>query len=106
MDNIRVWLAQAMQKVISGPADFQAAKAAILTLVSMNERARSRVNGEDERDLMIKYCEVQLDVIKRATLPSNELKSRLHSLFFDIHCDVTGLHATIASLTSLLYLIC
>jgi hypothetical protein len=30
-DNIRDWLAQAMQKVISGPADFQAAKVAILT---------------------------------------------------------------------------
>ncbi len=63
-DNIREWLAQAMQKVISGPADFQAAKVAILTLVSMNERAWSRAYGEDERDLMIEYCEVQLDVIQ------------------------------------------
>jgi hypothetical protein len=80
-DNIRVWLAQAMQKVISGPADFQTAKVAILTLVSMNERAWSRAYGEDERALMIKYCEVQLDVIKGATLPSSELKFRLHSLF-------------------------
>jgi hypothetical protein len=82
-DNIREWLAQAMQKVISGPADFQAAKVAILTLVSMNERAWSRAYGEDERDLMIEYCEVQLDVIKGSTLPSSELKFRLHSLFFD-----------------------
>ncbi len=38
-DNIRVWLAQAMQKVISGPANFQAAKVAILTLVSMDQGA-------------------------------------------------------------------
>ncbi len=50
--------------MISGPADFQAAKVAILTLVSINERAWSRAYGEDERDLMIKYCKVQLDVIK------------------------------------------
>ncbi len=59
-DNMRDWLAQAMQKVISGPADFQAAKVAVLTLVSMNERAWIRAYGEDERDLMIRYCEVQL----------------------------------------------
>jgi hypothetical protein len=63
-DNIREWLAQAMQKVISGPADFQAAKVAILTLVSMNERARSREYGEDERDLMIEYCKVQLELLE------------------------------------------
>jgi hypothetical protein len=82
-DNIREWLAQAMQKLVSGTADFQAAKDAIPTLVSMNERAWSRACGEDERDLMIKYCEVKLDVIKGFTLPSSELKFRLHSLFFD-----------------------
>jgi hypothetical protein len=72
-DNIREWLAQAMQKVISGPANFQVANVAILTLVSMNERAWSSAYGEDERDLMIKYCKVQLDVIKGSTLPSSEL---------------------------------
>jgi hypothetical protein len=55
-DNILEWLAQAMQKVISGPTNLQASKVAILTLVSMNERAWSRAYGEDERDLMIKYC--------------------------------------------------
>ncbi len=56
-DYIREWLAQAMQKVISGPADFQTAKVAILTLVStgMNERAWSRAYGEGERDLLIEY---------------------------------------------------
>jgi hypothetical protein len=94
-DNIREWLAQAMQKVISGPADFQAAKVAILTLVSMNERAWSGACGEDERDLIIKYCEVQLDVIKRSTLPSSELKFRQHSIFFDMHCEVTHYHSII-----------
>ena len=94
-DSIREWLAQAMQKVISGPADFQAAKVAILTLVSMNERAWSRAYGEDERDLMIEYCKVQLDVIKGSTLPSSELKFRLNSLFFDIHCEVSRYHRII-----------
>jgi hypothetical protein len=69
-----------MQKVISGPADFQAAKVAILTLVSMNERAWSLAYGEGEHDLLIEYCEVQLDEIKRATLPSSELKFWLNSL--------------------------
>jgi hypothetical protein len=44
---------------------------------------------------MIKYCEVQLDVIKVSTLPSSELKVRLHSLFFDIHCEVTRYHGII-----------
>jgi hypothetical protein len=84
-----------MQKVISGPADFQAAKVAILTLISMNERAWSHAHGEDERDLMIEYCKVQLDVIKGSTLPSSELKFQLHSLFFDIHCEVTRYHCII-----------
>ncbi len=87
-DNIRVWLAQAMQQVISGPADFQAAKVAILTLVSMNERAWSLAYFEGERDLMIEYCKVQLDEIRTAMFPSSELKFRLHSLFYDIHNDV------------------
>jgi hypothetical protein len=81
-----------MQKVISGPTDFQAAQVAISTPVSMNERAWSRAYGEDERDLMIKYCEVQLNVIKCSTLPSSELKFRLHSLLFDIHYEVTSYH--------------
>jgi hypothetical protein len=88
-------LAQAMQKVISGPAYFQSAMATILILVSMNERAWSRAYGEDERDRMIKYCEVQLDVIKGATLPSSELKFRLHNLFFAIHSEVTRYHGII-----------
>jgi hypothetical protein len=38
---------------------------------------------------------VQLDVIKGSTLPSCELKFRLHSLFFDIHCEVTRYHRII-----------
>ncbi len=41
---------------------------------------------------MIEYCEVQLDEIKRSTLPSSELKFRLNSLFFDIHCEVSRYH--------------
>jgi hypothetical protein len=94
-DNIREWLVQAMQKVISGPADLQAAKVAILTLVSMNERAWIRAYGEDERDLMIEYYKVPLDVIKESTLPSSELKFRLNSLFFDIHCEVSRYHRII-----------
>jgi hypothetical protein len=94
-DNIREWLTTAMQKVISGPADFQAAKVAILTLVSMNERARSLAYGEGERDLLIEYCEVQLDEIKRATFPSSELKFRLNSPFFDIHREVSRYHRII-----------
>jgi hypothetical protein len=45
-----------MQQVISDlPADFQAAKVAILTLVSMKERAWSNAYDEDERNLMIEY---------------------------------------------------
>ncbi len=85
---MRVWLAQAMQQVISGPSDFQAA----ITSVSMIERARSLAYDEDKRDLMIKYCEVQLDVIRGTMLPSSELKFLLHSLFFDIHREVTHYH--------------
>jgi hypothetical protein len=44
---------------------------------------------------MIEYCKVQLDVIKGSTLPSSELKFRLNSLFFDIHCEVTSYHRII-----------
>ncbi len=77
------------------PADFQAAKVAILALVSMYERAWSRAYGEDERYLMTEYCKVQLNVIKGSMLPSSELKFQLHSLFFDIHCEVTRYHCII-----------
>jgi hypothetical protein len=69
----------------------------------MNERAWNRAYGEDERDLTIKHCEVQLDVIKGAMLPSSELKFRLHSLFFDIHSKVT---IALSTSSSQLYSIC
>ncbi len=49
----------------------------------------------DERDLMIEYCKAQLDVIKGSTLASSELKFRMNSLFFDIHCEVTRYHRII-----------
>jgi hypothetical protein len=45
--------------------------------------------GENERDLMIAYCDTQLYVIRNTMLPSRELKFRLHGLFFGIQSEGT-----------------
>jgi hypothetical protein len=56
-DNIREWLAQAMQKVISGPADFQVAKVTILThilaLLINSTEAGNLLRGNDALHVML-----------------------------------------------------
>ncbi len=102
-DNIRVSLEQAMQHVISGPANFQAAKAAILTLVSMNERAWSCSYGEDERDLSssIARCSLMYTEVLRCQAVSSSFGYTAYSLIFTARLPIT-----IALSTSPLYSRC
>ncbi len=54
-----------------------AAEVSILTMVSLNERARGLPYSEGETDLVIEYCEIQRGLNKTVALQSFKLQQKL-----------------------------
>ena len=80
-DYICEWLRKFMSLAVTTLSELVAAEAAILTMVSMNERAWGLPYGEGETDLVIEYCEIQRGLNKTVAFPSFELQQELSSLF-------------------------
>ena len=74
-------LKKAMDAPVTSLSETVTAEIAILTSVSLRERAWSLYCGEGETDLVIEYCEHQLAVNKTVVFPSFELKQALQSAF-------------------------
>ena len=79
--NICSRLRKTMHQPVTMLSELVTAGVAILTFVSLRERAWSLCYGEGETDLAIGYCEIQSSLSKTVKFPSFELQQGLFSLF-------------------------
>ena len=68
-----------MNRPVTRLSELVTAEMAILTMVSLRERAWGLYYGDGETDLVTEYCEIQRNIRKTVAFPSFKLKQGLHS---------------------------
>ena len=79
--NICARLRKTLHQPVTMLSELATAGVAILTFVSLRERAWSLCYGEGETDLAIGYCEIQSSLSKTVKFPSFELQQGPFRLF-------------------------